>query len=260
MLELIEIGNKLVGRKRQVVAEKVYKSVFLQMKNPNSARLTQCPFCKTPNYAVEYRGVKTKEEKGIEQVEEQRVIEAKIRMMENEKQDYEDKLQKRMESCSSSISAMTGEFEQCSASVMFLCHHWWLPIVEPATRSSSSGGLKMVDKSSNHNHNVNVSSYSMLPGNYDIYYNIEQETDDIDDHHHHNNHYHNSNEMGETGRNSSYVSSYMNGESFHNFPPPPPPRVIALESFAEQIMMAMAVPVSEVHATTTSAPAEVSWQ
>ncbi|CAN6931766.1 unnamed protein product [Brassica oleracea var. botrytis] len=118
----------------------------------------------------------------------------------------------------------------------------------------------MVDKSSNHNHNVNVSSYSMLPGNYDIYYNIEQETDDIDDHHHHNNHYHNSNEMGETGRNSSYVSSYMNGESFHNFPPPPPPRVIALESFAEQIMMAMAVPVSEVHATTTSAPAEVSWQ
>lgn len=26
MLELIEIGNKLVGRKRQVVAEKVYKA------------------------------------------------------------------------------------------------------------------------------------------------------------------------------------------------------------------------------------------
>lgn len=70
---------------------------FLQMKNPNSARPTQypynlvfnyivwiwvngssclnvllnimrCPFCKTPNYAVEYRGVKTKEEKGMEQV------------------------------------------------------------------------------------------------------------------------------------------------------------------------------------------------
>lgn len=40
-------------------------------------------------------------------------------MMENEKQDYEDKLQKRMESCSSSISAMTGEFEQCSASGRF---------------------------------------------------------------------------------------------------------------------------------------------
>ncbi|CAL1366861.1 unnamed protein product [Linum trigynum] len=33
---------------------------FLQMKNPNSTRPTQCPFCKTSNYAVEYRGVKTK--------------------------------------------------------------------------------------------------------------------------------------------------------------------------------------------------------
>lgn len=86
----------------------------------------------------------------------------------------------------------------------------------------------MVGKSSNHNHNVNVSSYNMLPGNYDIYYDIEQETDDIDNHCH-NNHYHNSNEMGET-RSNSYVSSYMNGESFHNFPPPPP-RVIASESF-----------------------------
>ncbi|CAL5392049.1 unnamed protein product [Camellia sinensis] len=28
----------------------------------------RCPFCKTMNYAVEYRGVKTKEEKGIEQI------------------------------------------------------------------------------------------------------------------------------------------------------------------------------------------------
>jgi hypothetical protein len=27
----------------------------------------RCPFCKTPNYAVEYRGVKTKEERSIEQ-------------------------------------------------------------------------------------------------------------------------------------------------------------------------------------------------
>lgn len=153
--------------------------------------------------------------------------------------------------------------------VMFLCHHWWLPIVEPATPSSSSGGLacaiaalaerqKMVGKSSNHSHNVNVSSYSMLPDNYDIYYDIEQETDDTDDHHHHNNHYHNSNEMGETGSNISYVSSYMNGESFHNFPHPPP-GVIASESFEEQMMMSMAVSL-EVHATTTSAPTEVSWQ
>jgi hypothetical protein len=28
----------------------------------------RCPFCKTSNYAVEYRGVKTKEEKGLEQI------------------------------------------------------------------------------------------------------------------------------------------------------------------------------------------------
>lgn len=28
----------------------------------------RCPFCKTANYAVEYRGVKTKEEKGMEQI------------------------------------------------------------------------------------------------------------------------------------------------------------------------------------------------
>lgn len=30
--------------------------------------LFRCPFCKTSNYAVEYRGVKTKEEKGLEQI------------------------------------------------------------------------------------------------------------------------------------------------------------------------------------------------
>lgn len=28
----------------------------------------RCPFCKSPNYAVEYRGVKSKEERGLEQV------------------------------------------------------------------------------------------------------------------------------------------------------------------------------------------------
>ncbi|KAL5571506.1 hypothetical protein UlMin_021103 [Ulmus minor] len=70
---------------------------FLQMKVPNSARPTQCPFCKTSNYAVEYRGVKTKEEKGLEQIEEQRVIEAKIRMRRQEIQDDEERMQKRQE-------------------------------------------------------------------------------------------------------------------------------------------------------------------
>ncbi|MBA0596558.1 hypothetical protein Gorai_013374, partial [Gossypium raimondii] len=56
---------------------------------PVSFTLMKCPFCKTSNYAVEYRGVKTKEEKGIEQIEEQRVIEAQIRMRQQELQDDE---------------------------------------------------------------------------------------------------------------------------------------------------------------------------
>ncbi|KAF2583372.1 hypothetical protein F2Q70_00008547 [Brassica cretica] len=119
----------------------------------------------------------------------------------------------------------------------------------------------MVGESSNHNHNVNinVSSHSMIPGNCDSYYDIEQEqmtltttiivsiiiiiTMQ-------------NTEMGETESNS-YVSSYMNGESFHSFPPP---LVISPESFNKQMMMAMDVSLAEVHATTTSAPAEVTRQ
>ncbi|XP_031118138.1 E3 ubiquitin-protein ligase DA2-like [Ipomoea triloba] len=82
----------------------VIAECFLQMKTPNSTRPTQCPFCKTSNYAVEYRGVKTKEEKGMELIEEQRVIEAKIRMRHQELQDEEERMLKRREmySCSSS--------------------------------------------------------------------------------------------------------------------------------------------------------------
>lgn len=75
---------------------------FLQMKTPNSTRPTQCPFCKTLNYAVEYRGVKSKEEKGQEQIEEQRVIEAKIRMRQQEILDEEERMIKRQEMSSSS--------------------------------------------------------------------------------------------------------------------------------------------------------------
>ncbi|KAJ7981961.1 protein SIP5 [Quillaja saponaria] len=79
---------------------------FLQMKVPNSTRPTQCPFCKTENYAVEYRGVKSKEEKGLEQIEEQRVIEAKIRMRRQELQDEEERIHKRQDlSCSSRNTA-----------------------------------------------------------------------------------------------------------------------------------------------------------
>ncbi|KAG0592953.1 hypothetical protein KC19_1G292900 [Ceratodon purpureus] len=70
---------------------------FLQMKSPHVARPTQCPFCKTPNYAVEYRGAKTLEEKGMEQAEEQKVIEAKIRMRQQELQDDDEREQRRQE-------------------------------------------------------------------------------------------------------------------------------------------------------------------
>ncbi|XP_027170837.1 E3 ubiquitin-protein ligase DA2L-like isoform X1 [Coffea eugenioides] len=87
---------------------------FLQMKTPNSTRPTQCPFCKTLNYAVEYRGVKTKEEKGLEQIEEQRVIEAKIRMRQQELQDEEDRKLKRREFNSSNSMAGPTESELCS--------------------------------------------------------------------------------------------------------------------------------------------------
>ncbi|PWA42023.1 RING/U-box superfamily protein [Artemisia annua] len=75
---------------------------FLQMNTPNSTLPSQCPFCKTFNYAVEYRGVKTKEEKGLEQIEEQRVIDAKIRMRRKEIQDEEERMQRRQEMSSSS--------------------------------------------------------------------------------------------------------------------------------------------------------------
>lgn len=57
------------------------------MKPSNSTRTAQCPFCKCPVYAVEYRGAKTQEEKNLEQAEDQKVIEAKIRMQSEESQD-----------------------------------------------------------------------------------------------------------------------------------------------------------------------------
>ncbi|THU52923.1 hypothetical protein C4D60_Mb10t09010 [Musa balbisiana] len=75
---------------------------FLQMKPPHSTRPTQCPFCKTSNYAVEYRGAKTKEEKGMEQVEEQMVIEAQIRIRQKEIQDEAERMNKRQSISSSS--------------------------------------------------------------------------------------------------------------------------------------------------------------
>ncbi|KAL2523491.1 RING/U-box superfamily protein [Abeliophyllum distichum] len=87
---------------------------FLQMKTPNSTRPTQCPFCNTSNYAVEYRGVKTKEQKGLEQIEEQRLIEAKIRMRQQEILDEEERMLKRKELRSSSSIRGPSEVDYCS--------------------------------------------------------------------------------------------------------------------------------------------------
>ncbi|XXG67694.1 hypothetical protein AAC387_Pa06g0975 [Persea americana] len=84
---------------------------FLQMKPPHSTRPTQCPFCKTSNYAVEYRGVRTVDEIGKEQIEEQRVIEAKIRMRRQELHDEEERMQIRQERSSSSRIMTSDEVE-----------------------------------------------------------------------------------------------------------------------------------------------------
>ncbi|XP_068665406.1 E3 ubiquitin-protein ligase DA2L-like [Aristolochia californica] len=84
---------------------------FLQMKPPHSTRPTQCPFCKTSNYAVEYRGVRTKEQKGMQQVEEQKVIEAQIRIRRQELQDDCERMLKRKETASSSMRMTNGEVE-----------------------------------------------------------------------------------------------------------------------------------------------------
>ncbi|KAK9097997.1 hypothetical protein Syun_025042 [Stephania yunnanensis] len=61
---------------------------FLQMQN-SAAHPAQCPFCKTSRYEVDYRGAKTVEEKSREQAEEQKVIEAKIRMQCQESENLE---------------------------------------------------------------------------------------------------------------------------------------------------------------------------
>ncbi|CAK9230435.1 unnamed protein product [Sphagnum jensenii] len=68
---------------------------FLQVKSPNVTRPTQCPYCKMANYSVEYRGPKSMEEKGVEQAEEQKVIEAKIRMQQQELHDDEEREHRR---------------------------------------------------------------------------------------------------------------------------------------------------------------------
>ncbi|ERN07148.1 uncharacterized protein LOC18435365 [Amborella trichopoda] len=73
-------------------AKSICTECFLQMKPSNSVRPAQCPFCKTSSYAVEFRGARTQEEKGLEQAEEQKFIEAKIRMQCRERQAAENKV------------------------------------------------------------------------------------------------------------------------------------------------------------------------
>ncbi|CAM0912834.1 unnamed protein product [Alopecurus aequalis] len=87
-------------------AKGICTECFLQMKSPTSCRPTQCPFCKMLNYAVEYRGVKTKEEKGVEQIEEQRVIMAQIKMRHQEIQDDAERL-KNKQTAAASTNAVT---------------------------------------------------------------------------------------------------------------------------------------------------------
>ncbi|OEL20623.1 hypothetical protein BAE44_0018358 [Dichanthelium oligosanthes] len=123
-------------------AKGICTECFLQMKSPTSCRPTQCPYCKTLNYAVEYRGVKTKEEKGIEQLvsartnrvsvqslvlwfmfanwlgwgivgqEEQRVIEAQIRMRHQELQEDAERM-KNKQTAASTDAVATAQVECC---------------------------------------------------------------------------------------------------------------------------------------------------
>ncbi|CAN6172580.1 unnamed protein product [Urochloa humidicola] len=93
-------------------AKGICTECFLQMKSPTSCRPTQCPYCKTLNYAVEYRGVKTKEEKGIEQLEEQRVIEAQIRMRQQELQEDAERV-KNKQTAASTDAVQTAQVECC---------------------------------------------------------------------------------------------------------------------------------------------------
>ncbi|XP_024967672.1 uncharacterized protein LOC112507350 isoform X2 [Cynara cardunculus var. scolymus] len=88
-----------------------------QFYSSHAVSLLVCPFCKTLNYAVEYRGMKTKEEKGQEQIEEQRVIEAKIRMRQQEIQDEEERMLKRQDMSSSSRIIEPSEAEYFSRAV-----------------------------------------------------------------------------------------------------------------------------------------------
>ncbi|KAH9611608.1 hypothetical protein KSS87_007791 [Heliosperma pusillum] len=90
----------------------------------------RCPFCKTSNYAVEYKGVKSKEEKGQEQIEEQKVIEAKIRMRQQELQDEEEKQHKKQVGSPGRVS-QTGNTVCSTSGDSFKCSIRSLPLKFP---------------------------------------------------------------------------------------------------------------------------------
>ncbi|CAI5471853.1 unnamed protein product [Closterium sp. Yama58-4] len=68
---------------------------FLQMKSPTASSMLQCPFCKAPTFSVEFRGKRTAEERNVELEEEQKVIEAKIRMRQEEEEAYAARVAER---------------------------------------------------------------------------------------------------------------------------------------------------------------------
>ncbi|KAJ0744533.1 putative protein Sip5/DA2 [Helianthus annuus] len=129
------MGNKL-GRKRHLVDEKYtrpqglyehkdvdhkkLRKLIIESKlapcypgadDDCSFDLDECPICFLYYPSLNRSrccmkgictGVKTKEEKGLEQIEEQRVIDAKIRMRLQEIQDEEERMQRRQDMSSSS--------------------------------------------------------------------------------------------------------------------------------------------------------------
>ncbi|CAN6449661.1 unnamed protein product [Victoria cruziana] len=67
-------------------AKSICTECFLQMKPQDATRPALCPFCKSGGYAVKYHGARSQEEKHREIMEEQKVIEAKIRMQFQDQQ------------------------------------------------------------------------------------------------------------------------------------------------------------------------------
>ncbi|KAF3319714.1 Protein SIP5 [Carex littledalei] len=90
-------------------AQSICTECFLQVKPHQTTRHVLCPFCKTTSYTVEYRGFKTRDEKRKDQIEEQKVIEAQIRLRQQEILDENERLQKRKNAATSSVIAVPTE-------------------------------------------------------------------------------------------------------------------------------------------------------